>query len=159
MKTAGVREIRIALSELSTKEISNLCIRLSSFKKENKELLTYLLFEAEDEDHFVAEVISETDLLFTQLNKKSTYHTVKSIRKILRFVKKNIRYSRNKETEATLLIHFCTKLKGCRLFAKKNTVLKSMFEREMASVAKKINSLHEDLQYDFGIELEKVRNF
>ena len=53
MKTASVKELRQALTERSPKELLEICLRLSRFKKENKELLTYLLFEASDEMGYV----------------------------------------------------------------------------------------------------------
>ena len=49
MKTAAVKDIKQELLQRSPKELLALCLRLSRFKKENKELLTYLLFEASDE--------------------------------------------------------------------------------------------------------------
>ena len=49
MKTATVKQIKDELSYKSANELKELCLHLSRFKKENKELLTYLLFEAHDE--------------------------------------------------------------------------------------------------------------
>ena len=43
MKAVTLREIKKELNTLSTLEIQELCLRLSRFKKENKELLTYYL--------------------------------------------------------------------------------------------------------------------
>ena len=44
MKAAGVKEIKKELNDRSKEELAELCLKLSKFKKENKELLTYLLF-------------------------------------------------------------------------------------------------------------------
>ena len=49
MKAATVHEIKVELSTLKAAELVDLCLRLTKFKKENKELLTYLLFEGHDE--------------------------------------------------------------------------------------------------------------
>ena len=92
MKAASVKEIKTELKELSHDEIINLCLRLSRFKKENKELLTYLLFESHHEDEFVTEIKSEIDEYFEAINLSSAYYVKKSIRKILRLIKKYIRY-------------------------------------------------------------------
>ena len=46
MKTATVTVLKKELKYKSNDELLNLCLTLSKFKKENKELLTYLLFEA-----------------------------------------------------------------------------------------------------------------
>ncbi|MCB0546499.1 MAG: hypothetical protein KDD19_02870 [Phaeodactylibacter sp.] len=45
MKAATIRELKQAMDNLSAGELVELCLRLARFKKENKELLTYLLFE------------------------------------------------------------------------------------------------------------------
>jgi len=44
MKAASSKEIKSALIEQSPTQLTELCLRLARFKKENKELLTYLLF-------------------------------------------------------------------------------------------------------------------
>ena len=42
------------------------------------------------------------------------FYIKKSVRKILRMAKKYIRYSKNKETEIEILLHFCTVLKNMK---------------------------------------------
>ncbi|NEW79557.1 MAG: hypothetical protein GZ086_09060, partial [Gelidibacter sp.] len=132
------------------------CLRLSKFKKENKELLTYLLFESSNEEGYINSIKLEIDEQFELINTKTYYFIKKSVRKILRTVKTAIRYSKNKETEVELLLHFCKKLKDIKPSINKNTVLKNLFHREIASIEKKMLLLHEDLQYDFGMALEKL---
>ncbi|HBS11973.1 MAG TPA: hypothetical protein DEO36_05420, partial [Flavobacteriaceae bacterium] len=107
MKTATVSQLKNELKYQSQEELLELCLQLSKFKKENKELLTYLLFEADDEDAFIQGVKEETSELFGQINTSSYFYIKKSVRKILRIIKKYIRYSKKKETEVELLLHFC----------------------------------------------------
>ena len=64
MKAATVKQIKDELSERSPKELLEYCLRLSKFKKENKELLTYLLFEASDEESFIHSIKNEMDEQF-----------------------------------------------------------------------------------------------
>ena len=59
MKAASVSEIKQALKEQKTSQLIELCLRLARFKKENKELLTYLLFEADDLNQYVKNVKDE----------------------------------------------------------------------------------------------------
>ncbi|UCE94956.1 MAG: hypothetical protein JSV73_06745, partial [Flavobacteriaceae bacterium] len=73
MKSATVRELKKELQERSPKEILDLCLRLSRFKKENKELLTYLLFEIEDVEGYIESVKEEIDEKFKGVNRKSPY--------------------------------------------------------------------------------------
>ena len=49
MKTASLKEIKTELENVSPALLLELCLKVTKFKKENKELLTYLLFEEHDE--------------------------------------------------------------------------------------------------------------
>ena len=96
MKAATVKAIKEELNMRSREELVELCLSLSKFKKENKELLTYLLYEVSDELSFINSIKEEIDLAFREVNRTSYYYLKKSIRKILRNTKKNIRYSKKK---------------------------------------------------------------
>ena len=73
MKAASIRELKLELSSRSQGELLELCLRLSKFKKENKELLTYLLYEASNEPAYVESVKREIEQLFEQVNKRNYY--------------------------------------------------------------------------------------
>ena len=156
MKAATVREIKQELAGLNQTELIDLVLRLSKFKKDNKELLTYLLYEAENESAYILSIKDEVDFLFSEINLSSYYLMKKTIRKILRQTKKYIRYSQNKATEAELLIYFCLKLKELKPPISSNTVLSNLYIRQKQLAQKAIESLHEDLQFDFKSSLEKL---
>lgn len=156
MKAATVKELRAELNNLPSKELVEVCLRLSKFKKENKELLTYLLYEASNEDGYIATVKLEIDQQFEEINRKSYYFIKKSIRKILRDVKKYIRYSKKKETEVELLIYFCQKLKEFKPSIRKNDTLYNLYFRQINMIKKTVLKLHEDLQFDYGEEIEAL---
>ena len=65
MKAVTVKELKTELVDRSHSELMELCLRLSRFKKENKELLTYLLFESSNEAGYINSVkieqLSSTD--------------------------------------------------------------------------------------------------
>jgi len=156
MKAASLKEIKTELNHRSTQELLELCLRLSKFKKENKELLTYLLFESDDEQTFIQSIKAKVDVDFETINTKTFYLIKKSIRKILRELKKFIRYSQNKETEVELLLYFCHKLKDFKPSIKRNTTLTNLYNRQIDYISKKVKTLHEDLQYDYELELEEL---
>lgn len=156
MKTATVRELKQELSHLSHNEILELCLRLSKFKKENKELLTYLLFEESNESIYIENVKIEVDNNFDNINIKSYFFIKKSVRKILRIVKKYIRYSKNKETEVELMLYFCDKLKNMHPPIRNDKALFNIYLRQVESVTKTISTLHEDLQFDYERELQRL---
>jgi hypothetical protein len=156
MKAVSVKQIKTELNNCSHNEIVELCLRLSKFKKENKELLTYLLFESSYEEGYIETVKLEIEEQFQLINTKTYYYIKKSVRKILRSTKKYIRYSKKKETEIELLLYFCEKLNTLNPPISNNTVLQNIFNREKANIQKKLLLLHEDLQYDYGLQLQKL---
>lgn len=156
MKAVTAKELKNELANASQSELIALCLRLSRFKKENKELLTYLLFESSYEEGFVQSVKEEIDAQFELINTKTYYFIKKSVRKILRNIKKYNRYTNSKETEVALLLYFCQKLYAFKPSISKNTVLKNIGIREIASIEKKLTALHEDLQYDYRLALDEL---
>lgn len=156
MKTATVKELKQELNNQTSSELVELCLRLSKFKKENKELLTYLLYEVSDEDGYITNVKTVIEQQFELINTKSYFYIKKSVRKILRNVKKFIRYSKKKETEVELLIHFCIQLKEIKPSIKYNVTLQNIFDRQIILIKKAIYLLHEDLQFDYELELNTL---
>ncbi len=156
MKTATVTELKKELKTRSNEDLVEVCLKLSKFKKENKELLTYLLYEADNEQLYIANVKQEIELQFLEINRKTPYFIKKSVRKVLRNTKKYIRYSKQKETEVELLIHFSWTLKNMKPSITADSVLTNIFLRQIEVITKKINALHEDLQFDYERELEDL---
>lgn len=158
MKAASVAQLRKELKYRSSEELESLCLRLARFKKENKELLTYLLFESENEVHYVAQVKEDMDAKFDEINKSSIYYIKKSVRRILRETKKYIRYSNVKETEVELLLYFCERFISFKPSLKKNLSMRNLLQRQIQLIHTKIAGLHDDLQYDYTIELNSLKD-
>ncbi len=149
MKPATVHEIKQELITLPASALAELCLRLAKFKKDNKELLTYLLFEASDQAAYVENVKKEIDLGFEELPKPNLYLTKKSLRKILRTTAKEIRYMGSPQAEVELLTYFCSKIKGSDIPIHKNAVLNNLYQQQLKKIRGVIATLHEDLQYDY----------
>ncbi len=156
MKAVTVKKIKDELKHRSSQDLVELCLQLSKFKKENKELLTYLLFEAHDEDMYIQSVKEFMDELFDDINTKSYFYIRKSMRKILSLTKKYIRYSKKKETEVQLLLHFCSRLKDFTPSISKSPRLQNVYDRQILMIKKALATLHEDLQYDYQLELDEL---
>ncbi|MAD98139.1 MAG: hypothetical protein CMB99_12505 [Flavobacteriaceae bacterium] len=156
MKTATIKQLKDELQHKSPTELKELCLSLGRFKKENKELLTYLLFEAHDEEAFIEKVQSQITESFLEINTKNYYYIRKSVRKILSQTKKFIRYSKKKDTQVQLLLHFCNELKEMEPDYKKSNRLRNVFLTQLNLIEKTIATLHPDLQYDYFIELENL---
>lgn len=158
MKTATVKELKTELQHLSSFELSEICLTLSKFKKENKELLTYLLFERENEDLYIEETKEEMEEQFATINTSSTFYMKKSARKILKFTKTRIRYSKKVTTEIELLLHFCKTFKALIRSTRSSTTLLNIYTREMNAIKKKTDKLHPDLQYDYMVIWHEILN-
>ena len=154
MKAASLKELKTELQTLPLATVLDLCMHLAKFKKENKELLTYLLFEAHDEEYYIKEVKELIDEQFENINKSSLFLAKKTVRKVLRTANKFIKYSGLKQTEVELLIYFCNKIKNSGLPLPDNTALGNLYQRQILKINKALKTLHEDLQYDFSEEIK-----
>ena len=108
-----------------------------------------------NEEAYIRGIKTKMDNEFEVINTDSYFYIRKSIRKILRQVKKYIRYSHKKETEVELLIYFSGKLFNLKPSIFKSKTLTNLYHRNIIFIEKKIILLHEDLQYDYQLELEK----
>ena len=156
MKAASISDIKQELSNVPPAKLLELCLRLAKYKKDNKELLNYLLFEAHDDQAYIINIKNEVEEDFAAINKSNVYFAKKSLRKILRILAKHIRYTASKQAEVELLLHFCSTLKNSAIPLQRNTVLNNLYQSQIKKVAKVIATLHEDLQYDYLKELDKL---
>mgnify|MGYP003438942607 FL=1 len=157
MKAASLNEIKKELSYQDLKRVLELCMRLAKYKKENKELLTYMLFEAGDETGYVAGVKSEMDDLFETLPKSNVYLIKKVLRKILRLTNRQIKYSEVKQTEVELRIYFCLKMKKSGIRSLPSQVLYNLYRKKKKKIEVAMAKLPEDLQYDYHNEFEQLK--
>ncbi|MHB0756678.1 hypothetical protein [Polaribacter sp. M15] len=156
MKAVTIKQLKDELSHKSADELKELCLHLSRFKKENKELLTYLLFESHNEEGYIQSIKYQMDEQFSDINTKSYFYIRKSVRKILSLTKKFISYSKKKETETELLLYFCKKLKEMKPSINRSQRLQNVFDAQVRMIKKAIEKLHEDLQYDYQLELDEL---
>jgi hypothetical protein len=156
MKAATLSELKKELGTLPPKDVLGICIRLAKYKKENKELLTYLLYESHDEKSYVETIKSGMDDQFEEINRSNIYYIKKTLRKILRGTSKFIKYSGHKQTEVELLIYFCFKIRNSGIPLHQSTALSNLYQRQIEKIKKAVATLHEDLQFDYGKELEPL---
>ncbi len=156
MKASSINELKQELVNTPAPALVDLCLRLARFKKENKELLTYLLFEAHDTSAYIKSVKDTMALQFADINKSNVYFVKKTLRKILRTARKYIRYSGLEVVEVELLIYFCGLMKELNISINKHPVLLNMYEGQLKRINKALAGLHEDLQYDYLKSVHKL---
>ena len=156
MKAASAQDIKAALKESDQKQLVELCLRLTRYKKENKELLSFLLFEADDLSNYIKNVNEQVDETFAEVNTSSVYFAKKGIRKALRIANKHIRYTGSKTAEVEILLHYCTNFKGLKLAWQKSTLLSNIYRAQLKKIEAALDTMHEDLQYDYRRSLERL---
>jgi hypothetical protein len=156
MRSSSIHEIKQELVTLKAAEVTALCLRLARFKKENKELLSYLLFEAQDEQNYIKNSKQEIEELFAEINLSHLYFAKKTLRKILRVINKHSRYSGNKQTDMELRIFFCQQVKASGIPFRQNAALSNIFDGQLKKIDVVLTTLHEDLQHDYRKEISAL---
>ena len=154
MKAASLKEIQQELAELPKQDLVALCLRLGRFKKENKELLTYLLFEAFDQEAWVEGIKKDMGGQFAEMNRSNLYLVKKSLRKILRSLGKYSRYAGLPVVEVQLLLHFFSLTGSNGLNMHASAALQNLYQNQEKKIRKLIAGMHEDLQFDYLKELD-----
>ena len=156
MKAASVHELKKELGTLDHSRLLEICLRLAKYKKDNKELMTYMIFESEDEDQYIESVKSEMQEMMDSMNRHSIFYMKKTMRKAIRNMDKFIRYSALKETEAELRISFCEMVKEINIPLHRSRVMNNMYDRQLKKINAALTKLHEDLQYDYQGRIDEI---
>ncbi len=159
MKIPSLSILKKEMAQLPQAELIEVLTTLAKYSKENKELLNYLLFEADFESNYVEKVKEELELQFMEVNIYQPHKLKKQLQKIVRVLKKNIKYSGVKETEILLLIHFCLKMIEIPIQFHRFPVMLNLLVRQFTRIEKVIESLDEDLQNDYTSEMEIIENY
>lgn len=159
MQIASLSELKRELKLLSEEDMLAVCLRLARYKKDNKELLHYLLLEAQDEPAYIDLIKEDIEEGFETINESNLYYAKKGIRKVLRVATKHIRYSGNKQTEVEVLLYFCKHIINMENPIHQSKVLVNLFNNQVKKIEKALSYLHEDLQYDYTQELEGLKDW
>lgn len=157
MDLPHLKEIRSQLNDASQKELVEIILRLSKHKKENKELLTYLLDYKDSDEAYIAMVQKEIKTTFDGLNKNNHYILVKGIRKVLRITKKYIRYAQSKKIEVESLLYFCSCLQTLPIRQLKTKTIEGIMDKQLEQIEKSLSKLHEDIQFDYRGILDELK--
>jgi len=157
MKAAALNEIKKELSLRDIDEVTALCLRLARYKKENKELLSYLLFESQDEAGYITHIKEELDEQFEALPSANVYFVKKGLRRILRLANKQIKYSAMPNTEVEVRVHFCSNIKKRGISLSSSPVLANMYAMQLRKIDAALSKLPDDLQYDYAHDIESLQ--
>ena len=156
MKSASIHELKQELIALSAPKLLEVTLRLARFKKENKELLNFLLFQSHNILGYTESVKIEIDEQFDTLPKGNWYLIKKGLRKIIRGMNKHCKYTGNKEFEVEILLHFCNRLSQSDMPIHKHKALSNLYAMQLKKLQLKIAEVHEDLRFDYTKQLNKL---
>ena len=158
MTTASLQEIKKELRAHDAESLQALCMRLAKYKKENKELLNYLLFDAHNEQAYIENVKEEIQNHFKTVPSSNVYFIKKSLRKILRFANRQIKYSGVIQSELEVRIFFCSKMKDAKIPLNPGTVLFNLYQQQLKKIETAFAKLPEDIRADYDREVSYILN-
>ena len=155
MNPASIDDIKNELKQLPPKKVLELTLLLARFKKENKELLTYLLFESHDEAGYIKMLQADMDEKFASIDPSPVSKAKKEYRKILRTINRQIKYIGSKAASVELLLYFSMKLKD----QEKNLhqKLQTIFLQQLSKAEKLLPLIEDDLQFDYRQKIDALR--
>ena len=157
IKINTVHAIKKQLQSLPKEVLIEHCLRMAKYKKDNKELLNYLLFEQEYEEDYINEIKADIKTAFAEINRETFYYAKKNIRRIHKMTIKHIKHSGKKATEIELLIFFCLRMQNCGVGFKESRVMTNLYQRQIANIEKALRSLHEDIRIDYEDDLHQAK--
>lgn len=156
MTFATLAEIKKELQQVDADLLQTLCLRLAKYKKENKELLGYLLFESQNEPSYIRQIKEDIDLQFEELKDRNLYIVKKMLRKILRYTNRHIKYSTHDETDLELRIYFCEKVKAAKIPLATTATLFNLYQGQLNKINAIVSKLPEDLQSDYARAIASI---
>lgn len=151
MHSASIDTIKTELKQLPPRQVLELLLRLARFKKENKELLTYILFESANESDYVEQVKKEIAEEMEEIDGLPGYQYKKQFRKIQRKINKPIKYMGNKSATAELYLHMVKMISE----KKKTIYLATFLEKTVQQYIVKIEKLLPGIEDDLATDLRK----
>ena len=152
LETEKLSILKKELSHRSPKELIEITLRIARLKKENKELLSYLLFDVDDQMYYAEKLKKEIDNLFEVIS--DTLH-IKSLRKILKLINKYARFTGNDHGEVELLVYFIKKLLSFNERKMNSQAMQFLIFKVLKKLSVLIPKLDEDLQYDYSEEYNR----
>lgn len=155
MKPEKLTTIKKELTGLSVQQLTEICLRLAKYKKDNKELLNYLLFNADDPLNYAEQVKTFLENEFQALP-RHYYQSSKTLRKILRLMNRHAKYTASRQVELEMLLWFGHNFLKYADTSSSHKPLQAIFIRQLDKIKALLPKLHEDLQFDYSREFDTL---
>ena len=156
VKAASIDEIKKELQQLPPKKAMELVLRLARFKKENKELLSYLLFEAGDTAGYIQSIEIQIREQLNELSAVRTSEQKKGARRVLRLINRQAKYIGTKEAHVQMLHFYCVQFAEIFGYPDLANTLATIFLQQLNKIMKLIPQIDEDLRHDYERWLESL---
>jgi hypothetical protein len=141
-------DLKKELSELSKPDLIKLCLRVAKLKRENKELLAYLIFDSDDPLFYAQKLKPEIKEVFEQPFQHG-YHFTKSLRKTTRLITKYYRFTSNKQGETELLLYLVDQFHLSWRYEYRYQALGKVIFRCLEKAQANLKKIDEDFRADF----------
>jgi hypothetical protein len=148
-------DLKKELLELNKPELIQLCLRVAKLKRENKELLAYLIFDADDPLFYAQKLKPEIKEVFEQPFQHA-YYLTKSIRKVMRLITKYYRFTSNKQGETDLLIYLVEEFHQSWRYEYRYQALGKVIFRCLEKAQTNLKKIDEDFRADFEQPLAEL---
>jgi len=155
VETEKLSVLKKELSRRPAKDLIEISLRIARLKKENKELLSYLLFDVEEPLYYAEKLKKEIDSLFEEIS--DSLH-IKSLRKILKMINKYSRFTGNDHGEVELLVYFIKRLLSFNERKMNSQAMQFLIFKVLKKLSTLIPKLDEDLKYDYSVEYDELVN-
>jgi hypothetical protein len=159
MRSATLSDIKKEINQLPAKELAELFLLMAKFKKENKEYLSYLLFDSHNKRALLEEIKAEIKGMVLDFNGNYfRYDFKKKLRKLKAFLSKYNKFLNDKALSIEMHLYLCQTLKEYDYPYIKYGIPDAFFGQQIKRINTLMNGLHEDLRYDYGRQLEALQD-
>ena len=152
MDKCSIASIRKELKNLEREELVLVCLRLARYKKDNKELVSFLVFQRNEEE-FILEVKTEIHFEFTGLKLLSAFQQKKILQKSIRKINKYSKFCLSKTFDLVMFMFICQSLRDSGISLYSHTFAGTIYKKILLKASKIHSTLHEEIQGDFNEDL------
>lgn len=154
--TDRLSDLKKELSLRDKAELVQLCVRFARLKQENKELLAYLLFDADDPVFYAQKLKPEIEAIWEQPF-YNPWAMNKSLRKALRIIARYRRFTASARGENDLLLHLFLGMHAHWRPEFRQKIFGKMLYRQISKIKKNIAKMESDYQSDYEEPLRELQ--
>lgn len=157
MKSYSLNDIKKEITHLQQKDLIQLCVNVAKFKKENKDYISFILFESHNKRAYLEDV--KNDIKSQIISFEGNYFKYdfkKKLRVLKSFLVRNNKYLNDKALSVEMYIFLCNELRQDGYPYMKHGEFDTFYGQQIKKISNFIATLHEDLRYDFGQQLEEL---